>query len=346
MAATMMETTAMAATMMETTAMAADSDGGDDDGDDSDGGDDDGDDSDGGDDDGDGSGDDDDDSDNGDDGDDDSGDTDDDDRDDDTDGDDDADDRTGNETNGNDSLDSGRGDDRNVSTATDTNDSSIDAPSDGDDNVEPVDNTSAARPVETIVEPDRGTLISAVRNALFDLRVPWVVWLAAIVYAGVDSFYRAQRRYHNIDQIPAHTDINDRQPGIPWVAYLPAAAFLTTSPGQQLRRWLRSILTSIRNRVRKYVRNDTSTPLGGLSSGRPHSRTQQGYPDTVSTQIRSITAVLAIVTVGFAIPLTLGAVTVVMIFGGLTGPLGVLIVAIVVMVGHVAFGYRLEFGPL
>jgi hypothetical protein len=200
--------------------------------------------------------------------------------------------------------------------------------------------------VEQIATPGGGQVLGAVRQLqpesdlglLYPIRVflSEILWPLLFSLIPVDIFYRAQRRYHQLDSVPGQPSISERRGNIPWLLYVPIATFFTTRVSLRLRQGI----LNLSNRLsRQGSDTDSMESLGGDRRARQPSDIELAFDDVTRNYLRYIMLRLFIgylgsVLIVFALAVALAQV-------GIIGLGGALLTTAITSVLFAALGYSL-----
>jgi hypothetical protein len=149
--------------------------------------------------------------------------------------------------------------------------------------------------VEQIATPGGGQVLGAVRQLqpesdlglLYPIRVflSEILWPLLFSLIPIDIFYRAQRRYHQLDSVPGQPSISERRGNIPWLLYVPIATFFTTRVSLRLRQGI----LKLSNRLsRQGSDTDSMESLGGDGRARQPSDIELAFDDVTRNYLQDI----------------------------------------------------------
>jgi hypothetical protein len=198
--------------------------------------------------------------------------------------------------------------------------------------------------VEQIATPGGGQVLGAVRQLqpesgfLYPIRVflSGILWPLLFSLIPVDIFYRAQRRYHQLDSVPGQPSISERRGNIPWLLYIPLATFFTTRVSLRLRQGI----LKLSNRLsRQGSDTDSMESLGGDGRSKQPSDIELAFDTATRRHLQYLTLRLFIgylgsVLIVFALAVALAQV-------GIIGLGGALLTTAITSVLFAALGYSL-----
>jgi hypothetical protein len=198
--------------------------------------------------------------------------------------------------------------------------------------------------VEQIATSSGGQVLGAVRQPqlesgiLYPLQIvaPGTLWPFLLAYIPVDIFYRAQRRYHQLDSVPGQPSISDRRGNIPWLLYLPVATFFSTRVSLRLRQGI----LKLSNRLSRQG-SDTGSmeSLGGDGRSRQPSDIDHTFDTATRHHLQYLTLRLFI---GYlASILIISTLAIALTQVGIVGVVGAVSATVISSVLFAALGYSL-----
>ncbi len=167
-----------------------------------------------------------------------------------------------------------------------------------------------------------------------------ILWSLLFSLIPVDIFYRAQRRYHQLDSVPGQPSISERRGNIPWLLYVPIATFFTTPVSL----WLRQGILKLSNRLsRQGSDTDSMESLDGNGRARQPSDIEPAFDNATRNHLQYLTlrlflGYLGSVSIVFALAVALAQI-------GIIGLGGALLTTAITSVLFAALGYSLVPSP-
>jgi hypothetical protein len=188
-----------------------------------------------------------------------------------------------------------------------------------------------------------GETPSAVRQSESGLLYPLQIIISGILWPfllsliPVDMFYRAQRRYYQLDSVSGQPSISTRRGNIPWLLYLPVVTFFTT----RVSLYIRQAILKVSNRISRYRGDDDQQgPLNGNQELTQPSDIELAFDSTTRSHLRYLTLRLLTAYLISVLITFISAVGLAQI--GIVGSVGVILTTAVASIILIILGYVFE----